>query len=75
MATVVSNSEYAIAQGTSCGKVQCCHGNHINYRILLKLINAARQAAAFSQRLTVAFGYGGFKKNPEAIGLKGRAGL
>ena len=47
MATVVSNSEYdtgaIITHGTSCGKVQCCHGNHINYRMLLKLINADRQ--------------------------------
>ena len=42
--------------------------------ILLKLINSARQAAAFSQRLAVAFGYGGFKKKPEAIQF-GRAGL
>ena len=44
MATIVSNSKKDwTVQGTSCGKVRCYHGNHINYRMLLKLINAARQ--------------------------------
>ena len=61
---------YCTGQGTSGGKIQCCHGNHINYRMLLKLINAARQQPYFAKGVAVALGYSDFKKKPEAVGLR-----
>ena len=40
--------------------------------MLLKLSNTARYLA---KGLAVALGYGGFKKKPKAVGLKGRSDL